>query len=383
MYLGDKPIQKNNFNSFFISQKNCDVLLRHHLEPYYLILKSNYMKNSMRVLSLIFTVLLFTNLFTSCKKDEFVKPTPEVKTTTPTTPTDVNPSTNAAKVMSLQTGGIMTSDSINYCECFSIFDEVDWDASEAEIVAQLEAILEGLTEEQLEELFTPVCTFDGEVFENACIALCNGVTDFEECDDYDSVEVDWSECFSFVYPITVVLPGAANEEVNNDEALFAAVDAWYDANPNSDEDPTLDYPVNALLVEDGSSLTITNDDELETLFEMCDEHVDDDCFTINFPISIQFPDGTVAAINSIDEGETLVEAWEDENPDSTEDVQIIYPFDVTLEDGTVVAINSEDEFDTLIDEECDGDWGGCLIEQNEPNALVKRVEEIRNSTQTQ
>ncbi|MFK8008187.1 MAG: hypothetical protein AB8H03_17655 [Saprospiraceae bacterium] len=338
------------------------------------------MKNLVRVSSLIFTILLFTNLFTSCKKDEVIDPTPEVTTTTSTT-SNVTPSANAAKVMALQTEGMMTSDSTDFCDCFDIFDNVDWDASDNEIIAQLEVILEELSEQELMELFTPVCTLDGEAYANACVAECNGVVAYQNCGGFSNNgnnEDDWNECFSFVYPFTVVLPDGTNTEVNTDEELISAIDDWYDANPNSDDDPTLIYPVNVLLAIDGSSLIINNDDELENLFDACAEQIDNDCFTINFPISIQFPDGEIVAINSIAEGDDLVEAWEDANPNSTEDVEVIYPFDVTLENGTIVTINSEDEFDTLIDEECDGDWGGCLVIQNDSNALVQGIKKMIN-----
>lgn len=334
------------------------------------------MKNLLRVSSFIFAILLFTNLFTSCKKDKVIDPSPVVSN--PTTPSDVTASDNATKMMSLAASGGITTDSTDYCDCFSIFDNVDWNASDDEIIVQLEAILSGLTNEELEELFTPVCTFDGEIFENACVAICNGVTDFEDCDDYNGDNDDWNECFSFVYPFTVVLPGGTNTEVNTDEELITVIDNWYDANPSSNDDPTLVYPVNVLLESDGSSLTINNDDELEDLFDTCAEDDDNDCFTINWPISIQFPDGEIVEINSITEGDDLVDAWEDANPNSTEDVEVIYPFDVTLENGTVVTVNSEDEFDTLIDEECDGDWGGCLVIQNESNALVQGLKKMTN-----
>lgn len=333
------------------------------------------MKNLVRVFSFIFALLLFTNLFTSCKKDEVIDPTPEV--TTPTTSSsDVTPSTNTARMMTLAANGGLSIDSTEYCDCFDIFDDVDWNASDDEIIFQIEAILSELSHQELEELFTPVCTFDGEFFENACVAICNGVTDFEECDDYD--EDDWNECFSFVYPLTIVLPGGTNTEVNNDDELISAIDDWYDANPNSNDDPTLIYPVNVLLSTDGSSLTINNDDELDDLFESCEDIDEDDCFTINWPISIQFPDSSIVEINSFQEGEDVVDAWYDTNPNVDEDVQLVFPIDVTLLDGTIQTFNSEDEFETYIEEECDGDWdGGCLVVQE--NALVQG---IRKMTET-
>lgn len=334
------------------------------------------MKNLVRVSSFIFALLLFTNLFTSCKKDG-VDPAPDVKTNT-TTPTTSTPSSNVAKVMALQTEGVLNTDSTDYCDCFDLFDEVDWDASEVEIMAQLETVLAGLTEEELIALFTPVCTLDGEIFINACVATCNGVTDFEACDDFDG-EVDWNECFSFVYPLTVILPDGSNVETNNDDDLITAIDNYYDANPNSEEDPTLAYPVNVVLAQDGSTVAINNDDELEDLFEACEEIDEEYCFTINWPLTIVFPDGSTAEVNSVDEGEDVVDAWYDANPDVNEDVQIVFPIQVTLQDGTVQTINSEDELDTLIDA-CDGNWeGGCLVAQDAPNALLVEIKKMTNT----
>ena len=338
------------------------------------------MKNLVRVSSFVFATLLFTNLFTSCKKDGTIDLAPEVTTNTPSS--NSNLPTNAAKVMALQTKGAMTNDSTDYCECFAIFDEVNWEVSEDEIIAQLEVILVGLTEQEVEELFTPVCTFDGEFFENACVAICNGVTGFEICEDYNGDEDDWNECFSFVYPITIVLPDATNVEVNNDDELITAIDNWYDANPNNDEDPTLIFPVNVLLEADGSSLTINDQDELEDLFEICDEYHEDNCFTFHWPISLQFPDSSIVEINSFEEGGTVVDAWYDAHPNVEEEVKLVFPFDVTLEDGTVQTISNEDELDALIDE-CGGDMGGCFYVDNAPNALIQTTVRMKKTASGQ
>ena len=334
------------------------------------------MKNLVRVSSFILAILLFTNLFTSCKKDEVIDPTPDV--TSPTIPSNLTPSDNAATMMSLVTGGGMTTDSTDYCDCFEIFDGVNWNGTDNEIIFQLEAILSGLTDEQLGELFSPVCTLDGEFYINSCVAFCNGEFDFETCEGYEGGGDDWNECFSFVYPITVVLPDGASAEVNSDDELITAVDTWYDANPSSNEDPTLSYPVNVLLTQDGSSVSINDDDQLEDLFEYCEEQDGVNCFTFNWPLSILFPDGSIVEINSLDEGEDIVDAWYDANPNVTEDVELVFPFDVTLLDGTVQTINSEDEFDTFIEEECDGEWdGGCLV-QKTSNALVQGLKKMQN-----
>lgn len=329
------------------------------------------MKNLVRAFCLVFAITLFTNLFTSCKKDPAL-PTPETPEVPNETPNE-NPTTtelNASQVSKMMSiAGVedfMMDDSMDLCDCFDLFENVDWEASESEIIAQLEVILNGLTEEEAEALFTPVCTPDGDFYLNACVATCNNIIDFEECDFEGETEIEWEECFEFVYPLTVVLPNAPNQTVNSDEELITVVDAWYDANDDSDEDVSLAYPVQVIMY-DGTNGTINSDDELEDLFDDCDDHEMEECFTFNFPLTLLFPDGTTQDINSIDEGEAAVEAWEDANPNG-DDVTIVFPIQVTLEDGTVQTINNEDELDTLF-EDCDFEF--CFT-GDDANMLTNR-----------
>lgn len=333
------------------------------------------MKNLLRVSYFLFAMTMFVSLFTSCKKDKNL-PTPEPVIETPTTE-NTTTNDNVASLMTLAGGGGIENDSTNYCNCFDLFDDVDWTVSEAEIIAQLEAILVGLSEEEIEALFTPVCTLDGDFFENACVAECNGVTNYEECEyDYDD-DIDWNKCFSFVYPVTLVFPNNSTQSVSTDDELLDAVEDWYDAHPNSDEDPTLQFPVDVILEADGSTLAINDDDELEDLFDACDDYNAEDCFTFVFPLEIMFPDSSIVAINSLDEGETIVEDWYDANPNVNEDVQLIYPIEVMLPDGTLKSINDEDELDDLFDyyDDCYDDLG-CFQSLDSSTALIKQTNKV-------
>ncbi|MCP4458232.1 MAG: hypothetical protein GY816_09455, partial [Cytophagales bacterium] len=46
------------------------------------------------------------------------------------------------------------------------------------------------------------------------------------------------------------------------------VDAWYDANPDTDERPAMVYPIDITL-EDGTSQTITTEEEFDAVKEEC------------------------------------------------------------------------------------------------------------------
>ena len=62
------------------------------------------------------------------------------------------------------------------CGCYSAFESIDFEnMTDEQIDAAIEAILAGMTEAEVEALFTPVCV-DGEIYESACIADCEGIT---------------------------------------------------------------------------------------------------------------------------------------------------------------------------------------------------------------
>ena len=96
--------------------------------------------------------------------------------------------------------------------------------------------------------------------------------DFDE-DDYDDDDydcIDFDDCFTFNYPVTLVLPDGTNVGVSSDSLLISAVDDYYTQNPTDDNDPTLIYPVTVTL-EDSTTMTLNNDDDLEDLIDDCED----------------------------------------------------------------------------------------------------------------
>ena len=170
-------------------------------------------------------------------------------------------------------------------------------------------------------------------------------------------------CFDLVYPVTVIFPDDSEQAVNDLDELIVAVEAWYTANPTSDEDPTLAFPVDVIL-ENGNQQTVQNEEELEELFEECEDEYEEEeeCFELNFPVTVIFPDMSTAVANSYDELEQLEEDWEANNPGSTEEPTLEFPIEVTAENGDIITVNSEEELEELWeacedddDDECDDD----------------------------
>ncbi len=93
---------------------------------------------------------------------------------------------------------------------------------------------------------------------------------FENCYG-DGGGLGIEDCLSFNYPITIVLPDGVSAAVNSDDELMNTVMGWFEENPDSEEEPTLDYPVSVTLTADGSVVTVNSDEELDAIFNECYE----------------------------------------------------------------------------------------------------------------
>jgi hypothetical protein len=85
--------------------------------------------------------------------------------------------------------------------------------------------------------------------------------------DYDK-DFDKKECFDLVYPVTYTMSGSATITGNDEEAIDSGIKDWYLANPDSDEKPSLNYPVD-IIFEDESTQAIANDDEMLLALKDC------------------------------------------------------------------------------------------------------------------
>ena len=80
-----------------------------------------------------------------------------------------------------------------------------------------------------------------------------------------------------------------------------------------------------------------------------------DCFSIVYPIELNFSDGTSTTVNNDDELETAIDAWFETQGEDAEDPIPTFPVTVTLEDGTEQVIQDMAALETLFDD-CFGDY---------------------------
>ena len=87
-----------------------------------------------------------------------------------------------------------------------------------------------------------------------------------DCRKWDDDKKDW-DCFRLVYPITfIMLDGSAISM--QDEEDWMELKSWYEVNPDIEERPILEYPVE-INYRDGSTKTINNDEERASAKEDC------------------------------------------------------------------------------------------------------------------
>lgn len=76
-------------------------------------------------------------------------------------------------------------------------------------------------------------------------------------------------CFRLVFPVTVILPNGREIQANSRLALLRIRRAWRERNHNSDEHPTLGFPLTVTL-EDGTQQVITDQAAFDALLDSCE-----------------------------------------------------------------------------------------------------------------
>ena len=193
---------------------------------------------------------------------------------------------------------------------------------------------------------------------------------YRECSVRDG-DRDWDrrECFELVFPVTYIMPDGSTYEISSDEdeSGWEELKEWYDSNPDSDQRPELQYPVDIVTWENEESVTITinNEEEMiaakEECREMWGQESDGDdgasCYAFVYPISYTMPDGSVIEI-STDEDESgwlAIREYYQSNPSEESEPSLQYPVDLIFrtEDGTeTVTVSSDDDLDAVEEERC-------------------------------
>ena len=187
----------------------------------------------------------------------------------------------------------------------------------------------------------------------------------EECKAALYEDRDWieKECYKLVFPVTFVMPDGSTITVeSDDESGWSELKSWYESN-ESEEEPSLQYPVEIIRdTEQGEeTIVINSEEELAEVKETCRDYIEDsddseDCFEYLFPVTFIMPDGSTITIENED-GLLILRRWYEENSGYEEEPVLQYPVSVVLENEegeTTLVVNSETEID-MIYEECELD----------------------------
>ena len=176
---------------------------------------------------------------------------------------------------------------------------------------------------------------------------------------------DW-ECFTLEFPVSFNMPDGSLVTVEaDDEENWAEIKTWYETNQDSEERPTMQFPVGILFDEE--SLVIENQEEMRSAYQECypkrdgewSRDRDETCFYLVYPVTYVMPDGSTIPVTSDDEdGWSDLKDWYEENEDSEDKPELQYPVDIvveTEEGSSTVTINGEEEM-AASKRECHTEW---------------------------
>lgn len=140
-------------------------------------------------------------------------------------------------------------------------------------------------------------------------------------DDFDTIESildefeDDNDTVTIIYPIVIVLNDYTQVAINNQAELYS-----YSSNCNGENQPDDDiecidfqYPFSASVFNANNELlytvTISNDYNLYSFIDAIDE---DDIVTISFPIIVTLNDGSTFTINNLNELQGIIENYIDD-----------------------------------------------------------------------
>jgi hypothetical protein len=178
-------------------------------------------------------------------------------------------------------------------------------------------------------------------------------------------------CYELVFPVNIQFADSTTATVNSYEELRQAIRNWYETNnthPSHDTRPTLVYPYQ-VVNEAGEIITVESIDQLKELLALCrpgpggpgghgngggpghgghgNHGTGDACFTIVFPITVQFPDSTQVTVATPEEFRQAVHTWKQNNPNTHGHPEFVFPITVTLKDGTQAVVNTKEELQAI------------------------------------
>ena len=157
------------------------------------------------------------------------------------------------------------------------------------------------------------------------------------------------KCFELVYPVTYIMPDGSLITGADAAEVRANIASWYDANPDAEGRPQLQFPVDVVL-RNGEEVTINNAEEMRRLKNRCKHQGQTDrpkrCFKLVYPVTYIMPDGSTITGANAEESRQAIRAWYENNPDVREKPALQYPVDIIyIEDDRILTINNADEWE--------------------------------------
>jgi len=160
----------------------------------------------------------------------------------------------------------------------------------------------------------------------------------EACED----KWDFKEsCFNFIYPISFSMPDGSSVNLAADDDT--GLKDWYEANPTSEERPSINYPIDINFKEE--IITLNSDDELKRIKDACEDRIvsaEDICFNFVFPLSVNIG-GEIITGENLEELRLAMKDWYDANPDAEIKPEFVYPIEIIFEDGTLQQLESDQD----------------------------------------
>lgn len=166
-----------------------------------------------------------------------------------------------------------------------------------------------------------------------------------------------NRCFQIQFPFTIQFNDTMLFTAENRIELHRAIKEWRQSNPGSTDRP---QPVFPFTVEfrDGTTMEITNAEELASIRNTCKEMLADNpirprphrtCFNIVYPITIDFPDDAPdVEVNSAQEFRAALKDWRENHEGNIDRPEIVYPIDVKMKrTGEIITIEDVDALKEL------------------------------------
>ncbi len=189
-------------------------------------------------------------------------------------------------------------------------------------------------------------------------------------------------CYEFVFPITIDFPDGTSVTVEDYQGLREELRAWHEENghqidwpePNDsltmedipwDQLPSLAFPLE-VIDEDGEIITVESREELRELRAECRRdilrhirrhhrrHHRDICFKLIYPVSIEFPGGSVFTASNAQALKAVLREWKHHNPNPQNRPHLVFPVNIEFADGSTAAVATKEALER-IKEECGDD----------------------------